>query len=907
MKKIKRLIIMLASCLIYIGGNCHAADISVTLNANVLDFDVKPQIIEGRTMVPLRAIFEALGAEVLWDDATKTVTSTKDNVTVKLTIGSKVLDKNGTKIELDVPAQIVDSFTLVPVRAISEAFGCNVDWDDKTKTVIIKYEETNKTAGAIVENADAENNNTYGFRGYAADISCVPDPLYKENNVYFVDASVSEKTSYTYIRIDTKFEAGCQYLIEYDVMMGTDALGNVVKSPQIGTCFNYANPGATRATDHAVGATKVSSDSWTHVRQTYTVPKDFVSSYGGNFGIYGQPSKVDGVDYQVAVDFYVDNITVIPLDSAPPAKDESIIVLKKAFQVDTADAENDNTYDFYPLNSTLTCVPDPVSENNNVYFLDSTVSDKIAFTYIRIDANFEPGCEYLVEYDVMMGTDALGNAVKNPQIGTCFRYADPGTTWPKDHATGSTKVSSDKWTHVKQTHTVPKDFVSSYGGSFGIYGQPCATEGVDYQVAVDFYVDNIKITPLNSDTQKQDSIEYLKTGDIIYFEGSTTKNPLEYAAGETMTFKLSVKKGSSVVLAPYIFYSCEGDDGKKTSGYVAVSEDGCYYFDTKCERDGFVRVTARICDANRRVLSSYQIFEGGAGADIDKIKIDTVEPDDYLKFWENLKKTAFSLKNEVLYESDNVSTNDKYIAKDMRLKTAEGAGDYASFIYTYPKDAKPGSLKLKMTFQGYNVTGVSPSYEDGYIVVSVCAHDIPNLQSAAFYSNLQSTKYSSYGMSKDENAKPETSYWWKMFVRDMQIFNYFKSNTLFNGKDVEFSGGSQGAFQACNMAAHCGMATYCNITVPWFANIFGPVLNQRMAGWSPAPVDGLCYFDTAVAAKYLKCKTDIVAGLGDYTCPPSTIMATYNNMSCEKSLTFRQNMTHSYQPPVFSKYTISSK
>ena len=88
-------------------------------------------------MVPLRAIFEALGASVEWDDATKTVTSVKGDTTVKLTIGNAAITVNGEDKALDVPAQIVDSRTLVPVRAIAESFGCDVAWDDATKTVTI--------------------------------------------------------------------------------------------------------------------------------------------------------------------------------------------------------------------------------------------------------------------------------------------------------------------------------------------------------------------------------------------------------------------------------------------------------------------------------------------------------------------------------------------------------------------------------------------------------------------------------------------------------------------------------------------------------------------------------------------------------------------------------------------------
>ena len=109
----------------------------IVTNGAAKALDVPAQIIDSRTMVPLRAIFEALGASVEWDDATKTVTSVKGETTVKLTIGQASINVNGEDKALDVPAQIVDSRTLVPVRAIAESFGCEVGWDDPTKTVTI--------------------------------------------------------------------------------------------------------------------------------------------------------------------------------------------------------------------------------------------------------------------------------------------------------------------------------------------------------------------------------------------------------------------------------------------------------------------------------------------------------------------------------------------------------------------------------------------------------------------------------------------------------------------------------------------------------------------------------------------------------------------------------------------------
>ena len=112
-------------------------NIMVHLNGEKLSFDQHPLIIDGRTMVPLRAIFEALGAEVIWDDATKTITAKKEKRVVMLEIGKRFITIDGVSKELDVPAQILNNRTLVPIRAVSEAFDCEVGWDGVTQTVII--------------------------------------------------------------------------------------------------------------------------------------------------------------------------------------------------------------------------------------------------------------------------------------------------------------------------------------------------------------------------------------------------------------------------------------------------------------------------------------------------------------------------------------------------------------------------------------------------------------------------------------------------------------------------------------------------------------------------------------------------------------------------------------------------
>ena len=111
--------------------------INVIVNGKALVFDQTPVMENGRVLVPLRTIFEALGADVEWNDSTQTVTAAKDNITVTLTIGSDTLIKNGTNIKLDVPAKIIGGRTMVPARAVSESFGAEVGWDQNSQTVTI--------------------------------------------------------------------------------------------------------------------------------------------------------------------------------------------------------------------------------------------------------------------------------------------------------------------------------------------------------------------------------------------------------------------------------------------------------------------------------------------------------------------------------------------------------------------------------------------------------------------------------------------------------------------------------------------------------------------------------------------------------------------------------------------------
>lgn len=122
-----------------------AVNISVLIDGVKLYTPQAPVMIQGRVMLPMRSIFEALDASVKWNQKTKTVTATKDGTTVILKINSKTATINNKTVALDVPAKNLKGNTMVPVRFVSEALGQKIGWNSKTKTVTVKT--TNNSGG----------------------------------------------------------------------------------------------------------------------------------------------------------------------------------------------------------------------------------------------------------------------------------------------------------------------------------------------------------------------------------------------------------------------------------------------------------------------------------------------------------------------------------------------------------------------------------------------------------------------------------------------------------------------------------------------------------------------------------------------------------------------------------------
>ncbi len=182
MKKILSVILCLSlvTTLFMSTSSVSADEITVELDGKAIEFDVKPEIIDGRAMVPLRKIFEEIGALVKWNGETQTVSARKSSKTVTLKINTTEMqidkgdtDESGNPIfetvTLEVPAQIVSGRTLVPARAISESFGLDVDWDGDNRKVTITSEQGEDESWK--ENVGSINLSDLTYEGEGVEIA----------------------------------------------------------------------------------------------------------------------------------------------------------------------------------------------------------------------------------------------------------------------------------------------------------------------------------------------------------------------------------------------------------------------------------------------------------------------------------------------------------------------------------------------------------------------------------------------------------------------------------------------------------------------------------------------------------------------------------------------------------------
>lgn len=185
------------------------SEIKVYVDDVKVEFDVQPQLIGGRTMVPLRAIFESLGATVEWNGDTQTITAYNEAYYVEAVVGQTSLKVNNEEKQMDISPMIIDGRTLVPARFVAESFDCDVDWDGDEKTVSIT------TKPIDYNNLEQKTNNTTVSDNKSDNQEEIASTSTTSTSKYYSGTNVPDYTAVTGIKLNNVFKQSGGAIYQY--------------------------------------------------------------------------------------------------------------------------------------------------------------------------------------------------------------------------------------------------------------------------------------------------------------------------------------------------------------------------------------------------------------------------------------------------------------------------------------------------------------------------------------------------------------------------------------------------------------------------------------------------------------------------------------------------------------------
>ena len=365
-----------------------------------------------------------------------------------------------------------------------------------------------------------------------------------------------------------------------------------------------------------------------------------------------------------------------------------------------------------------------------------------------------------------------------------------------------------------------------------------------------------------------------------------------YAKGDTVTFSVAVLKNGKP--ANGVEYTCQFSVNgywKDKQGVISGSEplkitkkfDGStIWYSVKAEIPG-TKVKAEL----------------GAIASPYEIKTAVKEPEDFEAFWQKQRDELAKVpvkaleKVEVPLRPQFARYKNKVICYDMKV-ACSGDKPVSGYL-CMPRNAKPKSLPAIVTFQGSGVVsaGQQPEFGEKAITFSINAHGIENGKPRQYYRELfipnsksKLDAYLHYGVwGKD------TFYFKGIYIRGLRALEYVKTLPEWDGKNLIVTGASQGGALSMVMAALDKDVTFCDAGVPALCDQ-SAVYADRLPG-GPKVVTAekstlntekkwfmmvLNYYDVAHFAKRINCEIRMSAGLLDYTCSPTSVMAAYNNI-----------------------------
>ncbi len=378
-----------------------------------------------------------------------------------------------------------------------------------------------------------------------------------------------------------------------------------------------------------------------------------------------------------------------------------------------------------------------------------------------------------------------------------------------------------------------------------------------------------------------------------YFKCTTNKNPLEYTCGEKIVFCVSARENKRDICCRFVKWELTTDDGKSETGFDACWGGHPLVIETVLDKPGFARLICTAYGENYAPDPQYQVLTASAGADIDKLTYLDIVPDDFDKYWADLKNSVDNFTPELIYSEEVKNGVPEGIkCYDIRISTPEGRP--ASGYLSIPQ--KEGKYPIHVTLLGYTVVGAWTVHDQNAISLCLNAHGIENGLCRTETELKYKDELANYGFSVEENSSNMTTYWRGMMLRDLVALKYLKSLPEWDRQNLTVSGGSQGAFQSTIMASVDPDVTFLDIHVPWFCNMRAEQ-QGFMEGWRPQFAEGLRYFDTVAHAMRVKCPVKMKIGLGDYICPPASTITLYNTFKSEKTLEVIQAMVHSLDLP----------
>ena len=423
--------------------------------------------------------------------------------------------------------------------------------------------------------------------------------------------------------------------------------------------------------------------------------------------------------------------------------------------------------------------------------------------------------------------------------------------------------------------------------------------------------------------------------DEAWIKGTTDKAPVFYKSGEAMTFTLEPQDVKGELNAGEYFLRWErtGDDGVTDKGKEPFDGKTPFVYKTSIAKPGFVRLYAEVVDAKGKAytkkftgdattpegkiaMNKFEkakksvFFDGGAAADIDSLEPGAPEPKDFDAFWANeraeLAKVPFNAKRvEVPCQNPDVTLYAVSI-------DCTGGAPVTGYLSIPKAAAKGRKFGIHVSTHGYGVREhVAPKKPHAAaILFDINAHGMLLREFGGtdeYYKTLGAKIGSngySYAFDPVQNSNPQTAYFRGMILRLIRAIEYVKSFQEWDGKTLTVTGGSQGGAYSI-WAAGCGEGvTRISCSVNGFCDCGAELVGRLKGPWPKIKyVEPLGYFDPVNFAKRVPttCRVDITrAGLGDYTCQPSSLAILWNNLKCPKSIVWVQGSEHGYVPPEYA-------